>query len=197
MCFDPIYMDHHQDRKTIIKNQKVQIILHTALWNLIMYSNLILKFRFQALSQNCEKILLPSSCLSVCLSVSPRGANRLPLDGFSWIWYLSIFQKIYRKYSRFVKIWQEVRALHTKVWVLHTKVRVRHTMRYGYFTQRYGYFTQRGTDTSHKGTGSHTKRYGYFTQRGTGTSHKGTDTSHKKVRVLHTKRHGYFTQRYG
>jgi len=110
MCFDPTYMDHHQARITIIKSQKVQIIWHTALWNLIMYGYLITKFRFKALSQNCEKLLLPSSCLSV----RPRGTNRLPLDGFSWIWYLSIFRKICRKNSRSVKIWQDVRVLHTQ-----------------------------------------------------------------------------------
>ena len=38
------------------------------------------KYRFlQARSQNCEKRLLASSCLSVC----PHATTRLPLDGFS------------------------------------------------------------------------------------------------------------------
>ena len=34
-------------------------------------------------SQNCEKRLLASPCLSVCPSVRPHGTTRLPLDGFS------------------------------------------------------------------------------------------------------------------
>jgi len=77
-----------------------------------MYSYLILKFRFQAIPQNCEKLLLTSSCLSVY----PRGTSRLPLDGFSWIWYLSIFSK--KKSVR--KIQDSLKS----------------DKRYGYFTQR-------------------------------------------------------------
>ena len=43
--------------------------------------------RIQERSQNFEKLLLASSCLSVCLSarssVRPHGTTRLPLDRFS------------------------------------------------------------------------------------------------------------------
>ena len=46
-----------------------------------------------ALSQNCEKQLLASSCPSVCLSVRPHGTTLLRLGGYSKILYLSIFPK--------------------------------------------------------------------------------------------------------
>jgi len=35
---------------------------------------------FQVLSQNFEKRLLASLCLSVCLSVRPHGTTRFPLE---------------------------------------------------------------------------------------------------------------------
>jgi hypothetical protein len=47
----------------------------------------LLKIRFCARSQNCEKRLLASSYLSV----HPNGTTRLPLTGFHGIRYLSIF----------------------------------------------------------------------------------------------------------
>jgi len=43
-----------------------------------------------ARSQNCEKRLLASSCLSVC----PHGTARLPLDGFPWN---LVFEFFFRK----------------------------------------------------------------------------------------------------
>ena len=60
---------------------------------------------FYARSQNSEKWLLPSSSLSVCLSVSMKQL------GSHWkifydIWYLCIFPKSVEKTS-FFKVWQE------------------------------------------------------------------------------------------
>jgi hypothetical protein len=49
-----------------------------------------------ARSQNCEKRLLGSSCLHVCLSVRPHGTTRLPLTDFHGIWYL-FFRHIFMK----------------------------------------------------------------------------------------------------
>jgi len=46
-----------------------------------------------ARSQNCEKRLLASSCLSV----RPHGTTRLPLDGFSLNFILMIFRKSVEK----------------------------------------------------------------------------------------------------
>jgi hypothetical protein len=40
-------------------------------------------YGFWARSQNCEKGLLASLCLSVRPSASPHGTTRLPLDRFS------------------------------------------------------------------------------------------------------------------
>jgi hypothetical protein len=48
---------------------------------------------FQARSQNCEKQLLASSCLSVCLSVRLHGTTCLPLDGFSRNLIFEYFRK--------------------------------------------------------------------------------------------------------
>jgi len=42
---------------------------------------------------NCEKWLLPSSCLPFSLSVSPHGATRLLLHGFSWNLIFGYFSK--------------------------------------------------------------------------------------------------------
>ena len=60
----------------------------------------------QKLSENCEKGLLASSCLSVCLSVRPH-ETRFPLDWFSWNFIFEYFSKIRRGNSSFIKIWQE------------------------------------------------------------------------------------------
>jgi hypothetical protein len=48
--------------------------------------------RFLALSKNCEKRILPSSCLSV----RPHRTTRLPLDGFSSNLIYEYFSKIFR-----------------------------------------------------------------------------------------------------
>jgi hypothetical protein len=48
-------------------------------------------------SQNCEKRLLTSSCLSVC----PLGTTRLILDGFSWNFIIEYYLKICRENSSF------------------------------------------------------------------------------------------------
>ena len=47
-----------------------------------------------ARSQNCEKQILASSCLSVRPSISPHGTTRLPSrTDFHEIWYLRILRK--------------------------------------------------------------------------------------------------------
>jgi hypothetical protein len=45
------------------------------------------------LSQNCETQLLASSCLSVCLSLLPRGTTRRQLDGILYNLVLEYFSK--------------------------------------------------------------------------------------------------------
>jgi len=51
-------------------------------------------------SQNCEKWLLPASCLSaVCLSSHRHGTTPLPLDGFSWNFISCIFFKSVKKFK--------------------------------------------------------------------------------------------------
>jgi hypothetical protein len=55
-----------------------------------------------ALSQNCEKRLSASSCLSVFT----HGTTRLPLDGFLWNLIFEKFLKICRTNSIFTEIWQ-------------------------------------------------------------------------------------------
>ena len=58
--------------------------------------------------QNCEKRLLASLCLSVC----PYGATRLPLEAISGILYFSIFSKTSLKNSNVIKIGHEYRVLY-------------------------------------------------------------------------------------
>jgi len=48
-------------------------------------------------SQNYEKRLLASSCLSVCSAVRLHGTTRLSLDGFNDIRYVRIFHKSHEK----------------------------------------------------------------------------------------------------
>jgi hypothetical protein len=49
-------------------------------------------------SRNCEKLLLASSCLSVCQSDSPNGTTRLPLDRFSWnLIFVHFLENVSRK----------------------------------------------------------------------------------------------------
>jgi hypothetical protein len=63
--------------------------------------------QFNALSKNCEKPILASSsmpvCLSVCLSVRPHGTTRLPLADLHDIWYLNIFRKSVQKIQVLLK----------------------------------------------------------------------------------------------
>ena len=61
-------------------------------------------------SQNCEKRLLASSCLSV----RPHGTTRLPLDGFSFNLIFEDFSKICWENSILIKIVQEKRVLYMK-----------------------------------------------------------------------------------
>jgi hypothetical protein len=49
---------------------------------------------FQPRSQNCEKRLLASSCLSFC----PHRTSRLPLDRFLWKSGMSFFENLSRKF---------------------------------------------------------------------------------------------------
>ena len=59
---------------------------------------------FQARSENCEKILLALSCLSVC----PHETSRLPLDVFLWsLTFDFFFSKIRLENSTFIKIGKE------------------------------------------------------------------------------------------
>ena len=48
--------------------------------------------------------------MSVRLVVFPHGKTRLPLDGFSWNWYLNIFRKSIEKIPSLTKIWQVKRG---------------------------------------------------------------------------------------
>ena len=50
--------------------------------------------------------------INVFMSVCPQATGRLPLDGFSWNFVFECFLKICRESSRFIKIWQEERALY-------------------------------------------------------------------------------------
>ena len=61
-------------------------------------------------SQNCERRLLASSCLSV----RPHGTSRLPLDGFSWNLIYENISKICREKPSFINICQEYRVLYMK-----------------------------------------------------------------------------------
>ena len=67
--------------------------------------------RFYARSQNCEKRLLASSCLSVL--TEQLGSHRMDLNK---IRYLTILSKIYQENSNFIKISQEQRALCMKAY---------------------------------------------------------------------------------
>ena len=58
---------------------------------------------FQARSQNCDKRLLISRCLSFC----PRAASRLSLGGFSWNLIFEHFSKFSRENSCCIRIRQE------------------------------------------------------------------------------------------
>jgi hypothetical protein len=64
-----------------------------------------------SLSQKCEKLLLASSCQSVCLSflTSDRlhGTTRLARGGFSWNLMFVYFLKICWENLSSIKIWQE------------------------------------------------------------------------------------------
>ena len=51
------------------------------------------------LSQYCEKRLLASSCLSVRISICPRGTTQLTPNGFSWNLILDYFSKNHRTVS--------------------------------------------------------------------------------------------------
>jgi hypothetical protein len=64
----------------------------------------------QVCLQNCEKLLLASLCLSVCLCPAgrpsvhpPHGTTRLPLDGFWWDLIFELFSKICHENSSFIQ----------------------------------------------------------------------------------------------
>jgi len=57
---------------------------------------------------------LRKATVSFVMSMRPHGANRLPLDGFSWNLTFEYFSKICRENSSFVKIWQEWGVLYMK-----------------------------------------------------------------------------------
>jgi len=61
-----------------------------------------LKRKFLGTFAKLRKVLLASSCLSVCQC----GKTRLPLDGFREVLYWSIFPKSVEE-IRSIKIWQE------------------------------------------------------------------------------------------
>jgi len=77
----------------------------------VMYTNLRSKIYwmcgFQARRQTCEKRLLTSSWVSVCLSVRQHGATRLPLDRLLWNLVFEYYSEVCRENSSFFKIWQE------------------------------------------------------------------------------------------
>ena len=53
---------------------------------------------------DCEKRLLTSSCLSVCLSLCPRGISRLPRERSLRNLIFNSFSKIRQENSNFIKI---------------------------------------------------------------------------------------------
>ena len=70
---------------------------------------------FRRVSQNNEMRPLVSSCLSV----SPHGTTRLPMDDVSWNSVFEYFSKICSENSSLVKIWQKYGALYMKTfWLL-------------------------------------------------------------------------------
>jgi len=62
-----------------------------------------MSFIFRRFSQNCEKRLLTSSCLSVRPSVCPQGTTRLSLDRFLWNLIFKYFSINVKKIHVFLK----------------------------------------------------------------------------------------------
>ena len=81
------------------------------MWQLFT-PGVVLKICFQALSQNCKKRLLASSCLlvflSVRLSVCQHDTTRLPMDGFSWKLIFEYF--FWSPWRRFKCFWNRTRG---------------------------------------------------------------------------------------
>jgi hypothetical protein len=67
------------------------------------YEKIVL-YTFRSQSQNCEKLLLASSCLSIY----SHGTTQLPLERFLWNLIFEHFSKICWE-SSFIKIWQKFR----------------------------------------------------------------------------------------
>ena len=97
-------------------NKRLHFLVEKNLDVIKMHGTTIKKFSthnlppiFWTLSRNSEKRLLTSSCLfvrlffcfSVCLSVSPHEQLGSHMTDFHEIWYLSIFQKIYKEKLKF------------------------------------------------------------------------------------------------
>jgi len=61
----------------------------------------------EASSQDSEKQLSASSCLSVRPSVRTAATTGLQLDGFSWDFVFEYFHEMCRENSRLVRIGQE------------------------------------------------------------------------------------------
>jgi hypothetical protein len=62
---------------------------------------LSISYRIYALSKNCEKRLLASSCLSARPSVRSPGKTQLPLDRFSLNLIFEYFSKKYQE----IQVW--------------------------------------------------------------------------------------------
>ena len=57
-----------------------------------------------------------SFIVSACPFVCPHGTTQLPLDGF-FLNLVSVFSKIYRENSVFIKSEQKLRALYMKTYI--------------------------------------------------------------------------------
>ena len=102
-CFNCLYKADVIDRKKKMTDPSVYEF-HTHNKNEIKCYLFCPEYHFQALSQNCEKRLLVSSCLSLRPSLRPRGTNRLPLDRLSLNLILEYLIKMYRVIPNFVNI---------------------------------------------------------------------------------------------
>jgi hypothetical protein len=80
-------------KQTVFIERIVHYALNLSFWGLVWFTGAF---------EKCVKWILAS----LYLSVSQHGKAPLLLEGFSLIWYLSIFRNC-QEYSSLIKIWQE------------------------------------------------------------------------------------------
>ena len=76
-----------------------------------------------------------SFVMSVCLSIRPHGTPPFSLNGFPLNLILSIFRKIRRENSSFLKIWQEKRVLRMETYVHYDNISLSSSSNEKYFRQ--------------------------------------------------------------